>query len=572
MGRFLRTCAVLVCFMVLEGAVWASISKPKVIPNCTSPQQVAPAQILCSAPDPSYSSVPPSVAWNGLGYGALWVEYQASSGRYRPYFRLLYADGTPKASATPVQGNAMTDPSALPDLPAPCLLWNGDGYAAAWTAYDADALQNRIFFALLWPDGTLRSGPTQVSSVGLTGSNGAAPTLAFSGDTYAVVWHDDRYGFNNYNLLATFLDASGVITGAGSANHDIPVVSDTGNQMSPSAVWVSTMGYFAVAYQDDASGHIAIWIVAFTKTGIMLSNFAPSTPGPYASMSPSLATDGTGFAVAWTDTRDGNHEVYFSPGYAEGEVRVTATPAESASPYVVWTGGEYSLFWHDGSPTVNIWQARFSGDGILQDRAVQITHTTNARLPGAAFGKRGFLVAEALNYSNAAFPVGCGVLVAPPCPENALAYAITGTTATLAWLPVQDLNFDIAYYEVYRNNALVGRTDDCLYTDAGLVPGGTYNYSIRTVNATQLASTGCGSGSTVYVKANASLVMTVEKNTPHAVLNWTDDGTMNSYNVFRGTSPQAMQLLANTTAKTFEDPNALMDGNLYFYTVDDPVQ
>jgi hypothetical protein len=55
------------------------------------------------------------------------------------------------------------------------------------------------------------------------------------------------------------------------------------------------------------------------------------------------------------------------------------------------------------------------------------------------------------------------------------------------------------------------------------------------------------------------------------MLNWNDAG-LNNYNIFRGTSPNVMSLIGATPSLTAPDPNVLINGNSYFYTVDDPGQ
>jgi hypothetical protein len=194
------------------------------------------------------------------------------------------------------------------------------------------------------------------------------------------------------------------------------------------------------------------------------------------------------------------------------------------------------------------------------------------KYPGAAFARYGYLATGTI-YQGANFVQawGCNYASQPPCPENLVAYNVTGSTATISWLPAIDNYTDIAYYQVYRNNTLVGQTSDTYFTDTGLSANTTYEYAVRTVNAAQYTSTGCGTGSSIYVKSNATLTLTVNKSQPDAVLSWTD-ASMNNYNVFRGTSPQVMQQIGSASGQSFSDKNALMDNNLYFYTVDEPGQ
>jgi hypothetical protein len=165
-------------------------------------------------------------------------------------------------------------------------------------------------------------------------------------------------------------------------------------------------------------------------------------------------------------------------------------------------------------------------------------------------------------------PLGCQADTTPPtCPLNLLAYNITGATATVSWLPSTEDYTDIAFYQVYRDNIPLGRTARNWYADSGLDLNTTYNYSVRPVNAAQMENGACAES--IYIKTNASLILKMDKSTPDAHLFWTDGG-MNNYNIFRGTDPRVMKKIGSTMNLEAEDPEVLLDGVTYFYTVDDP--
>ena len=154
------------------------------------------------------------------------------------------------------------------------------------------------------------------------------------------------------------------------------------------------------------------------------------------------------------------------------------------------------------------------------------------------------------------------------------AYGITGSSATISWQASNDPYADIAYYAVYRNNSLIGKTAGTYFDDTGLSLSTTYNYLVDAVNASDLTSSGCGYSNSLYVKTNATLTLMLNKSDPNAVLSWSDPSgeTLASYNVYRGTSPQVLQQVASSSDGTYSDPNALADNVLYFYSVDDPGQ
>jgi hypothetical protein len=200
---------------------------------------------------------------------------------------------------------------------------------------------------------------------------------------------------------------------------------------------------------------------------------------------------------------------------------------------------------------------------------VQLTFTDELLYAGASFARYGFLVTGChYSFSNFVQSVGCATDTTPPsCPMNLVAYNVTGTSATVAWIPSVEDATDVAYNEVYRNSGRIARTSDNHYADSGLGLNTTYNYYVRPVNAAQLVNGSCANS--IYVKTNASLTLMVNKNSPDAALTWSDI-SLGNYNVFRGTSPQVMGQIGSTGGCQFDDANVLLDNNLYFYTVDEP--
>lgn len=532
---------------------------PEYWPTCPSPQDIAPLQAAGGTRIYDRSDV----VWNGKDYAVAWVD----GADYHLHFRRFFADGTPAAAG--VIASTLSSGTYCPGL-----VWNGSGYGVAWVAYSGSYYQ--IYFARLDANGARIGSEVKASFVGSSETvNCYGPSLAWSGSGYCVAWHDNRNGSND--IFATLLNSDGTIANSG-ASHDLVLCNATNDQGYPSVAWSKGAGLYKAVWHDRRSGtHYEIWGASLTPSGtISQDGSALVSSGTTDSLMPALCDTGNGLGLAWYDNRDGNFEIYFARLTASGaklgaDVRLTNNTATSLDPRIVWTGAEYGVFWQDNrSGNWDLWFQRVSAAGAAQGSNTQVTVTSEMRYPGAAFARYGYLATGTI-YQGANFVQawGCNYASQPPCPENLVAYNVTGSTATVSWLPAIDNTTDIAYYQVYRNNALVGQTSDTYFTDTGLNTNTTYEYAVRTVNAAQYTSTGCGTGSSIYVKTNATLTLTVNKSEPDAVLSWTDAG-MNNYNVFRGTSPQVMQQIGSTSGQSFTDPNALMDNNLYFYTVDEP--
>ncbi len=547
--------------VLIVGAAWASAPpEPDYVPLCGSPQDIAPLQ----AAGGSIVYQRSDVVWNGKDYAVAWVDIADS----RLHFRRFFADGTPAAA-----GVVPSTLSSSSD--APSLVWNGSGYGVAWVA--RPGTYEQIYFARLDANGALIGNEVKASFVGSSETVDCSyPSLAWSGSGYCVAWHDYRNG--TYDIFATLLNSNGTIANSG-ASHDLVLCNATNNQYYPSVAWSKGAGIYKTVWEDYRIGsHYEIWGASLTPSGVITKDTTALVSGASSSYSPALCDTGNGLGLAWYDYRDSNYEIYFARLTASGaklgtDLRLTNDTAYSLDPRIVWTGAEYGVFWQDNrSGNYDLWFQRVSAAGAAIGSNTQVTATSDMESPGAAFARYGYLATGTI-YSGANFVQawGCNYAYPPPCPENLVAYNVTGSTATISWLPAIDNYTDIAYYQVYRNNTLVGQTSDTYFTDTGLNANTTYEYAVRTVNAAQYISTGCGTGSSIYVKSNAALTLTVNKSQPDAVLSWTD-ASMNNYNVFRGTSPQVMQQIGSTSGQSFSDKNALMDNNLYFYTVDEPGQ
>jgi hypothetical protein len=543
--------------MTFAQSVESSGPQPEYWPVCANPQNIAPAQFM-GGPAAAYRS---SMAWNGKDYGTAWMEY---SGSGRPYFRRFFADGTPNGPAVII--------STMQSDGSPKIVWNGNGYGVAWKSYDGSYYQ--VYFARLDMTGNIISGPTKVSFAGMTETaHSFNLDMAWSGSGYCVVWTDARNG--NNDIFATLLDNSGEITYS-----DTAISTASSFQDLPRIAWSTAQGgMYQIVWMDYRSG---------TEYQIYGDTLSPDNwtfgwcqltydPASYFALYPVAASMGNGMGMAWDDTRDGNEEIYFARLDSSGcklgsDLRITNNTNVSTYPAIVWTGAEFGLFWQDNrTGNFETWFQRISPAGATIGGNIQVTGSSDTKWPDAAFAKYGYGVTGANsgggNYINI---WGCAADTTPPsCPDGLAAYGISGTTATIDWVPSLEYETDIAYYEVYRNGALLARTSSDYYNDLSLSPNTTYQYYIRAVNAAGLGTTGCTTN-TIYTKTNASFTLLMDKSSdPSAHLYW-NDGGLNNYSVFRGTSPQVMSQIGSTSGQTMDDGNVLLDRNNYFYTVDDP--
>lgn len=555
-----RASRLILLALALVGWRCAMAAEVDLVPLCTNPQAIGPAQ-----PGAVEGAWFLDMAWNGSEYGLLMYDYAA--GR-TVRFQRVRADGVP--AAPPVTIPSSSSVQVWP----PRIVWNGTGYGVAYTADLAGVPQ--VFFARLDRNGAVVSGPTRVSNVGTPSpsTEAVAPGLAFSGNYYTVIWQEAR-GATGKDLYLTVLDANGAITAS-----DRTVTTAPGDQTSPVVAYGSFESSFVFAWEDSISGaNYEIWdgYMRPPSWNPLVNGAFTSSPGD--ARSPSLVDSGGTVGLAWADTRDGNSEIYAAlmtsaGARVSGDLRLTNNAGFSFGPRIVWTGGEFGVFFGDDRAFVgglwDVWFQRMTSSATLAGSNAQVSTAARASYHAAAFGKRGYLVAfSGLGTTTRQVPWGCDTPLPPSCPESPTAYGITGTTATTAWLSGTDLYTDIAYYEVFRNAALVGTTTGTYFNDGGLSPGAQYQYNFRTVNAAGLYSTPCPDAQ-LYVKSSASLSLSVGKSGDDITLDWTDAEGQNSYRVMRGTSPQVMTEIQQTSDLSTTDPDAAIGSVCYFYSIDTP--
>jgi hypothetical protein len=128
----------------------------------------------------------PSIAWNGSSFGITW--YAGISGDAEIAFlqvdpvgsrigwlhRLTWSDGTSYE---------------------PPIIWAGSAYALTW--YDnREGGNHDIYFARVSDDGLILQADANVSC---TEAESQAPSVAWSGSEFGIVWHDGGYG--DYDIL-----------------------------------------------------------------------------------------------------------------------------------------------------------------------------------------------------------------------------------------------------------------------------------------------------------------------------------------------------------------------------------
>lgn len=159
---------------------------------------------------------------------------------------------------------------------------------------------------------------------------------------------------------------------------ELRLTANTAASRYPSIAW--TVAEFAIVWRDDTTGNDDLYFTRVDAQGTKLGGDVPIVTDPSSSTTQELVWTGAELGLVWTDTRDGNSEIYFTRLSATGtrlagDLRITNDPAGSTLPRIAWTGSRYVIAWHDsrGSSLGDIYATLLDAAGTKLTGDLQIT-------------------------------------------------------------------------------------------------------------------------------------------------------------------------------------------------------
>jgi Putative metal-binding motif len=182
----------------------------------------------------------------------------------------------------------------------PSLVWNGSEYGLAWWAMNGSAtLKFRRFDPTGLPVGTETSVWSEPS---FNPNDDPHPELAWTGAGYAIVARSMVSGRSEIRFVRLGLD--------GAKLDDRLVTADAFDSEQPSLAWTGTE--FGLAWVDHRDGSPQIYFSRLDTRGLKNgADLRVSDQTPYT-RAPVLRWNGSGFGLAWVDTRNGPTEIYFA--------------------------------------------------------------------------------------------------------------------------------------------------------------------------------------------------------------------------------------------------------------------
>jgi cysteine-rich repeat protein len=263
--------------------------------------------------------------WNGSALGFAWEDYIDGPGHSIPRIRFLATDATGSwlsaalvlcTEETADESCRYAKAAAYPDGWAIVRQKYGVGTVLSTIAGDGSSVREDV------PLGTGPGGPV---------------CMAWTGSELAVLEGTSVGGIEGNQLV--FVSPAGVVT----ATAEVAIGRVEYLLGCP---WTSS-GMSLLAGTSSGSTNVTLYAIA--RDGTVLREQPIAWSGI-----PEAAAIWTGseLGLVGSDTRSGNHEIYFQRAGADGallgsDARLTRTPAESSAPTIAFTGDAYAVVWSD---------------------------------------------------------------------------------------------------------------------------------------------------------------------------------------------------------------------------------
>jgi hypothetical protein len=404
-----------------------------------------------------------AVGSNGTDYLVAWTAWNTSPSTFQTR--------ACRVSSSAVSASAVVDTTSLvlstaANYKRPAVARAGSDYLVAWEGNGSTSGTTTLYNAWVSSTGTITSGSGFPISASVTSLHQVEPAVASNGSNYLVVWTDTTpSGVQIYGVRVTqeggALDVPPLVLTAAIRERQMPAVASNGTD------------YF-VTWMDFRDTNWDIYGARVLGSGS--SSSAVVDPGGFVisantafENAPAVASDGTGYFVAWRQEVSGRGDIYGARVTGAGVVQDTSGIAlatnlvEHYAPRVASNGSNYLVVWAEDQAltTWDVYGMRVSAAGALLDSssiAISVAAREQYEPDVASDGTDYFVVwtEYSLNESYdiyGARVTGEGVLVDTSglalCTETVNQHsprvAYDGTNYVAAWA---DYRFD-TYWDVY---------------------------------------------------------------------------------------------------------------------------
>jgi len=283
----------------------------------------------------------PAVAFDGDNYLVVWADDRGVPNDWHIYGALVPTAGNPSLSE---EGFQISTSTCNPDF-LPSVAFGAGYYLVAWQDDTYENVYGRLVNALGERQGT--SDIEICTYLGEGSLKYGAPSIAFDGTNFLVVWMDDQLDGTWWHLYGARVDPStGQVVPADVHGRLIWSNSNSSDQWNPSVAFDGT-NYLAVWYDDRSAD--GIYGVLVSKSLAVLQNPGeiPISITSYYQDYPRVAFDGTNYLVVWQNADNDalGARVRASDGYVVDQdddvIPICTSVGRPPYPDVAYGGGDY---------------------------------------------------------------------------------------------------------------------------------------------------------------------------------------------------------------------------------------
>lgn len=243
----------------------------------------------------------------------------------------------------------------------PSLAWTGDGFGVVWHEESPTADERRLFYRRLARDGTPEGDPIPMGTDFESSDYGR---LLWNGTALALVWGDSRHEGAS-EIYFAHLGISGALL-------ETPrrLTESSGEADEPSLVWTGTE--YGLAYTDQASGTQHAYFMRLTSDGAPIGAPVLLSGAASSNFEARIAWSGSGYAVAWHGEEELNSDMTYVRRVAETFTAALGPAADD--PSIVAMEGLFSAVYES--------EAVDAGDLVMVTQGTDMTLAVRGLVTG----------------------------------------------------------------------------------------------------------------------------------------------------------------------------------------------
>jgi len=332
----------------------------------------------------------PTVAFDGTNYFVVWEDFR--NGSWDIYgVRVDTSGSVLDSSDIPIAYGVHSEGS-------PYCAFGSTHYLVVWTDNRNVASSYDIYGTRIDTSGNVLD-PTGIA-ISTAVNSQYAPSVAFDGLNYLVVWNDIHAG-TSHDIYGTRVTQAGVVLDPSG------IAISSASQAQESALLEFDGTNYLVVWQDNRNiSSSDIYGARVDTSGTVLDSLGIAiSTAPDDQSNPSICFDNTQYFVVWHDDRTGiDSDVYGSRVSTSGSVldvsgiAISAVQSDQWYPATIYDGIHYSVVWqdkrHGGDYPGDIYTTQVNQSGVVQDTVGLIVSTAvyDQWSPSAAFDGTNYLV------------------------------------------------------------------------------------------------------------------------------------------------------------------------------------